>query len=198
MHICETLNFSIHIKGKTYKAIKGIGIIKKPKKTLLLQHSLVTIYKSVVSSHLEYSDIICEQTNNERFIQKIEKIQYSAALAIAGVVKGTSQDKLTSRLGFEFLKCSSCLKTALFQKLRQIAHQNTYLRLFHKPTISTILACQKVLQHFTADVMFSSTSFSNLQYWIDIFYFQSTIYSAGLLQIGHKLKKWQWRHDFVT
>ena len=153
MHICDTLNFNIHIKGKQYKAIKEIGIIEKPKKTLP-QHSLVTIYKSVVSSHLEYSDIICEQTNNESFTQKTEKIQYSVTLTIAGVVKGTSQDKLASRLGFEPLKCRSCLKTVLFQKLRQIACQNTYLRLFHKPTICTILACQKVLLHFTADVMF--------------------------------------------
>ena len=107
-----------------------------------------------MSSYLEYSDIICEQTNNESFSQKIEKIQYSVTLIIAGGIKGTSQDKLTSRLGFESLKCSSCLTTVLFQKLRQIACQNTYFRVFHKPTICTILACQKLLQHFTADVMF--------------------------------------------
>ena len=38
------------------------------------------------------------------FTQKIERIQYKAALAITGAIKGTSQSKLYSELGFESLK----------------------------------------------------------------------------------------------
>ena len=38
------------------------------------------------------------------FTQKIERIQYKAALAITGAIKGTSQSKLYSGLGFESLK----------------------------------------------------------------------------------------------
>ena len=53
--------------------------------------------------HLDYGDIIYDQPNNECFIQKIERIQY-AALAITGSIKGTSQNKLYSKLGFEYLK----------------------------------------------------------------------------------------------
>ena len=86
-----------------YKALKGIGIIEKLSKSLP-RHSLVTIYKSFVRPHLDYGDIIYDQPNNENFLQKIERIQYKAALAITDAIKGTSQNKLYSELGFESLK----------------------------------------------------------------------------------------------
>ena len=54
--------------------------------------------------HLDYGDIIYDQPNNESFTQKIERIQYNAALGITGVIKGTSQSKLYRELGFESLK----------------------------------------------------------------------------------------------
>ena len=103
MYLDETLDFKLHIKEKMSKAIKGIGNIKKLSKTLLL-HSLVTIYKLFVRLHLDYGDIIYDQPNNESFTQKIERIQYNATLAITGAMKGISQSKLYSKLGFESLK----------------------------------------------------------------------------------------------
>ena len=63
MYLDETLNFNLHIKEKMSKALKGIGIIKKLSKSLL-QHSLITIYKSFVRPHLDYGDIIYDQPNN--------------------------------------------------------------------------------------------------------------------------------------
>ena len=63
------------------KAKKGIGIIRKLNKALP-QHSLITIYKSFVRPHLDYGDIIYDQPNKESLNQKIERIQYNAALAI--------------------------------------------------------------------------------------------------------------------
>ena len=95
MYLDETLNFNLHIKEKMSKALKGIGIIKKLSRNLP-RHSLVTIYKSFVRPHLDYGDIIYDQPNNESFTQKIERIQYNAALAITGAIKGTSQNKLYS------------------------------------------------------------------------------------------------------
>ena len=146
------------------KALKGIGIIKKLSKSLP-RHSLVTIYKSFVRPHLDYGDIIYDQPNNESFTQKIERIQYNAALAITGAIKGTSQSKLYSELGFESLKFRRWFrKLCTFLKSRELENQNTYLTLFQKPIIYTILACQKMLQHFTVELMFSSTPFSYLQY----------------------------------
>ena len=85
------------------KAMKGIDVIQKLNKTLPC-HSLITAYKSFVRPHLDYADIIYNQPNNEDFTQKIERIQYNATLAITGAIKGTSQSKLYSELGFESLK----------------------------------------------------------------------------------------------
>ena len=42
--------------------------------------SLITIYKSSARPHLDYGDIIYDQTFNESFHQRIESIQYNAAL----------------------------------------------------------------------------------------------------------------------
>ena len=114
MYLHETQNFNLHSKEKMSKTLKGISIIKKVSKSLP-RYSLVTIYKSFVRPHLDYSNIIYDQPNNESFTQKIEKIQYNAALAITGAIKGVG-------LG-------SCV---LFLKLRQLTNQNTYLTLFQK------------------------------------------------------------------
>ena len=54
----------------------------------------LAIYKSFIRPHLDYCDIIYDQPNNESFCTKIEHIQYNAALAITGAIKGTSQTKL--------------------------------------------------------------------------------------------------------
>ena len=53
--------------------MKGIGIIKKISKTLP-RHALTTIYKSFVRPHLDRTDIIYDQPNNESLDQKIERI----------------------------------------------------------------------------------------------------------------------------
>ena len=41
-----------------------------------------------------YGDIIYDQPENESFYNKIESVQYKAALAITGAMQGTSRDKL--------------------------------------------------------------------------------------------------------
>ena len=61
---------------KMSKTLKGIGIIKKLSKSLR-RHSLVTIYKSFVRSHLHYSGTIYDQPNNESFTQKMEHLRVS-------------------------------------------------------------------------------------------------------------------------
>ena len=71
---------------------------------VLPRESLVTIYKSFVTPHTDYGDIIYDQPNNDSFCDIIERVQYNAALAITGAIKGTSQLKLYKGLGFESLK----------------------------------------------------------------------------------------------
>ena len=103
LYLDEKLNFHDHINAKILKANKGIGIIKRLSNTLP-RKSLLTIYKSFIRPHLDYCDIIYDQPNNESFCTKIERIQYNAALAITGAIKGTSQTKLYKELGLESLK----------------------------------------------------------------------------------------------
>ena len=86
MHSDEKLNFQTHIKEKIAKANKGIGIIRKLAK-VQPRESLITIYKSFVRPH------IYDQPHNDSFCNMIERVQYNAALAIAGAIKGTSQLK---------------------------------------------------------------------------------------------------------
>ena len=81
----------------------GVGLINKLR-SLLPRSSLLTIYKSFVRPHLDYGDIIYDQPNNQSLSDKIESVQYNAALAITGVIRGTSKVKLYQELGLEFLK----------------------------------------------------------------------------------------------
>ena len=48
------------------KAMKGIGVIKRLSK-MFPRHSLPTIYKLFVRSHLDYGDILYDQPNNKSF-----------------------------------------------------------------------------------------------------------------------------------
>ena len=71
---------------------------------LLLPHStLLTICKSFVRPHLDYGDVIYDQPNNSRLSDKIESVQYKAALAITSAIRGTSKEKLYQELGLESL-----------------------------------------------------------------------------------------------
>ena len=96
------LNFQHHLKEKISKANKGIGVIKKLS-YYLPRSSLVTIYKMFVRPHLDYADIIYDRPNNKLFKSKLESIQYNAALAISGAIRGTSMEKIFNELGFEYL-----------------------------------------------------------------------------------------------
>ena len=68
---------------------------------LLPRFSLLTIYKSFVRSHLDYGNVIYDQPNNSRLSDKIECVQYNAAFAITGTIRGTSKEKLYQELGLE-------------------------------------------------------------------------------------------------
>ena len=57
-----------------------------------------------MSPLVDYGDIIYDQPQNESFCEKIESVQYRAALAITGAIQGTSCDKLYPELGLESLK----------------------------------------------------------------------------------------------
>ena len=66
--------------------------------------SLTTIYKAFLRPLLDYGDIIYDQPHNESFCEKLESVQYRAAIAITGAIQGTSCDKIYKELGLEPLK----------------------------------------------------------------------------------------------
>ena len=85
----EKLNYNTHIKEKLSKVYKGIGLLRNFFNKLSRQ-ALVTMYKAFIRPHLDYGDIVYDKPNNETFINKIEKVQYDATLAITGTIRGTS------------------------------------------------------------------------------------------------------------
>ena len=91
------LSFFDHINEKIKKASKEVNVIRKMN-LLLPRSSLLAIYKSFVRPHLDYGDVIYDQPNNSRLSDKIESVQYNAALAIS------SKEKLYQELGLESLK----------------------------------------------------------------------------------------------
>ena len=84
------LNFEEHFENTLNNVNKTIGLLRKLQNALP-RPSLLTIYKSFIRPHLDYGDIIYDQAYNASFQQKVESIQYNAALAIRGAIIGTSK-----------------------------------------------------------------------------------------------------------
>ena len=73
-------------------------------KLLLRRLSLLPIYKCIIRLHLDYGDGIYNQPNLSSLANKIESVQYNAALSITGAIRGTSKRNCSRKLGFESLK----------------------------------------------------------------------------------------------
>ena len=85
------------------KVDKTIGLLRKVQ-VVLRRPSLVAIFRAFVTPHLDYGDIMHDQTCKEWLHQKLESIQYNAALTITGAVRSTSREKLYQELGLESLQ----------------------------------------------------------------------------------------------
>ena len=129
LYLDKRLNFSHHIKEKRSKACKGIGVIRKLH-CVLPRLSLLTIYKSFIRPHLDFDDIIYGQPNNQAFSNKIEAVQYNAALAITRAIRGTSRTKGYQELRIESLKSHRWFRRLCFSiKSKILASQVTFLNL---------------------------------------------------------------------
>ena len=96
------LHFNEHVNNKINKCKKAIGIMKKLFLTLS-KNRLLTIYKTFVRPILDYADIIYDKPLTESFKDKLEMVQYNAALVITGAIKGTLRDRIYRELGLESL-----------------------------------------------------------------------------------------------
>ena len=74
----------------------------------LSKNSLLTIYKTFVWPILDYTDIINDKNLTESFKDKLEMVQYNAALVFTGATKDTSGDTSRGR------KSSVCLFAFLY------------------------------------------------------------------------------------
>ena len=109
----EKLSFTNCINDKINKPLKGVGILCKLS-TLLPRQSLLTIYKSFIRPHLDYGDIIYDQPLNESLSNRIESVQYKAALAITGAIQGSSQKKIISGIKFRAFTSKVADETIMF------------------------------------------------------------------------------------
>ena len=96
------LSFNDHVNQKINKCNRILGLMKRLS-LILSRKQLLTIYRTLVRSHLDYADIIYDKPFNDAFKKKLEKFQYSAALIITGAIKGTSEKGLHKELVLESL-----------------------------------------------------------------------------------------------
>ena len=99
----KSSRFSEHNDVKINKATVGVNLTRKLN-LLLPSSSLLTGYKCFIRPYLDYGDVICDQPNLFSLANKIESVQYNAALATTGAIRGTSKEKLYQELSFESLK----------------------------------------------------------------------------------------------
>ena len=83
--------------------MKGNGLLQKLQ-SILPRTSLLAIYKSFIRPYLDYGDVVYDHPSNDAFSNKLETVQYNAALAITGAIKGTSRGKLYQELRLEHLQ----------------------------------------------------------------------------------------------
>ena len=79
----------------------GLYLDKKPNYNNHIKEKVSKVYKGI---DLDYGDIVYDKPNNETFINKIEKAQYDAALAISEAIRGISWEKIYAELGLGLLK----------------------------------------------------------------------------------------------
>ena len=64
---------------------------------------------------IDYGDIIYDLVYNLSFHPKLESIQYNAALALTGAIKGKSREKLYQELGLELFDCDDSIGSCFYK-----------------------------------------------------------------------------------
>ena len=113
MLLDDKLSYEHHLKSVLNKVKKAVGLLRKFQQ-ILPRQSLITIYKSSIRPHLDYGDIVYDRAFNESFHKYLVSIQYNAAIAINGAIRGTSAEKLYQELGLESLKSRRWLRKLCF------------------------------------------------------------------------------------
>ena len=148
--------FSIIVKMILNKVKKTIGLLRKFQ-NILRRSALLTIYKTFIRPHLDYSDIIYDKVYNASFHQKLELLQYNACLAITGAIRGTSKEKLYEELGLESLKLRRWhRKLSCFYKLFSSEHPHPSNYSLQEALVMFLEICIKILS-LKQDILFLKT-----------------------------------------
>ena len=130
------LSFSAHIQAAINKSRKAIGMLKFLSK-YLPRNTLNAMCKLYVRPHLDYGDLIYhvpqqESVSESYMMGKFESVQYSAALAVTRVWRGTAREKLYSELGWVSLGSRKwSRRLILFYKiLKQLDYTRNPISLF--------------------------------------------------------------------
>ncbi|CAF1604898.1 unnamed protein product, partial [Didymodactylos carnosus] len=92
-------NSTYHLQLYHEKAAAAQSGFRARDSTTYLLNALEIIYKACVLSILNYGSIIYSLTTSVN-LNKVEHIQYEAAMAICGTMEGTSKDRLYEILGW--------------------------------------------------------------------------------------------------
>ena len=116
------LTFLNHVNEKIKATTKAVGILRYLRKYLPL-NTLDQIYKMIIRPHFDYGDVIYHippyinpynrTITLKPLMDRIEKVQYHAALAITGTWQGSSRNKLYEELGWESLSDRRWLRRLL-------------------------------------------------------------------------------------
>ena len=104
------LSLLSHINAAISKLRKALGFLKFVFK-YFSREILNSLYKLYIRPHLDNGDVFYHIPNKEDslhchgnfLMQKLESVQYSAALAITGAFRGASREKIYCELGWESL-----------------------------------------------------------------------------------------------
>ena len=97
------LSFKEYLTAMGAKVSRTIALLRKLQ-YISPRHALITIFKSFICPYLDYRDILYDKVFNASFHQKIESIQYNACLAVTGIIRGSSREKIYQELGLESLQ----------------------------------------------------------------------------------------------
>ena len=137
------MDFREHLQNMFNRINKTISLLRKLQINLS-RAPLITIYKSFIRPHLDYEDILYDQTCNNSFHERLESIQYNAALAITGAIRGSSREKRYQELGFESLQQRRWYrKLRLFYKIVKNQSPNYLFELIPTARQAYMTRCKK-------------------------------------------------------
>ena len=97
------LTFEKHLNNVLAQVKKTVDLLHKLR-NLLPRRTLINIYKAFILPRLDYGDVLYDRALNNSFREKLESIQYNAYLALTGVIRVTSKEKVHQELGLKPLR----------------------------------------------------------------------------------------------